>query len=86
MKTRTVFLFSLVATVVLSYGIAWLKLKGVRVGGLALGYLFAPLGVFLFLDAVWSLFWDDNYLVTRFCRIIIVTIFVTIHIQMLLSP
>lgn len=85
MRTRNLFLASLGATVAFSYAIAYPKLKGLALGNLLLDYLFVPIGVFLFLDAVISLFRDDRYLLTRLCRVIIVTIFVTIHIQMLLG-
>lgn len=85
MKTRHIFGISLVATVAVFYGVAWMKLEGMAAGRLLLGYLFVPVGLFLLVDAVWSLFRDDRYLATRFCRVIIFTIYATIHIQMLLA-
>jgi hypothetical protein len=84
-RTRNIFLISLVATMASFYAVAWMKLEGVAAGKLVLDYLFVPVGLFLFVDGVWSLFRDDRYLATRFCRIIIFTIYTTIHVQMLLS-
>jgi len=83
MKKRLTIFFMIATTAILSYLIAYMKIKKIWLGTFLLSYLFLPIGIFLFIDGIISMRKDEKYFLTRLVRVIIAVSLFTIHFYIL---
>jgi hypothetical protein len=81
--TRAIVAASVLATVGGSCAVAWMKLRGLWPGDLLLAYVFLPCSLFLIADALRSIYRDRRYLFSRWVRLVIATVFLAIHVDIL---